>query len=380
MDGRYFYVGPRELSAHSGLESFAPSRFLKLRTGRCAAAGLRHRRGPIGSKRSSKQLLNVTLAFLALTISTFSAKAWNHVGHRTIAELVWKQLSADEKKSASDLLKEHPHYSRILLADMPPGVSKEEWAFLSAAVWPDLIKHAKPGQPQKPSSITKYDLYPHAIGYPFVRPADKAFVSKDNFYIATPNAEMVLSNSLVTLANTKAAPQDRAVSLCWALHLFGDLHQPLHTATWVRRDKEGWDGLGGNYIVRETSSEGKLKQVDLHTFWDRLGGVDGSYKAIAAIAHQLETNPKLKPDEFPEYRQNQTIPAWVQEGHRIAVNFAYAEDRVQFVDIDKVHSGTVKDADIPILRGDYISEAGRIAQQRFVLAARRAADALKQIW
>src|SRR5262245_20774875 len=116
--------------------------------------------------RRSTQIIFAT--FLALAALALPAKAWNNVGHRTVAELVWRQLDKEERRAVSDLLKQHPHYKEILTADVPSGVDKNEWAFLTAAVWPDMVRPAKHGHPQKPTSITKYDLYPHAIGFPFM--------------------------------------------------------------------------------------------------------------------------------------------------------------------------------------------------------------------
>src|SRR4051794_17807553 len=90
--------------------------------------------------RRSKQLL---LVLLAATFSVLPAKAWNNVGHRTIAELVWRKLDRDERRAISDLLKQHPHYKSILTAAVPHGVDKNEWAFLVAAIWPDLVRPSK---------------------------------------------------------------------------------------------------------------------------------------------------------------------------------------------------------------------------------------------
>src|SRR5687767_7648396 len=114
------------------------------------------------SIRSFLRLHSILFAALITLFALPSrAGAWNNVGHRAIAEVAWRQMSQKERRAASDLLKQHPHYQQLLIADVPRGVDTNEWAFLTAAVWPDLVRHAKPGQPQKPHSITKYDVYPH---------------------------------------------------------------------------------------------------------------------------------------------------------------------------------------------------------------------------
>jgi len=317
-------------------------------------------------------------AILLLTFLTLSANAWNNLGHRTIAELAWRKLSKQERKEASELLKQHPHYEEMLAASVPRGVDTNEWVFLTAAVWPDMVRHSKPGQPKRAESITKYDLYPHAIGYPFVRAADSNSVSIKDFFIAKPNAEMVLSNSIATIKDRKANAHDRAVSLCWTLHLFGDLHQPLHAATWVRKDKTEWDGLGGNYIVMDPSGGTPPNKINLHSFWDQLGGVDPSYKSVTALADKLAAAAQAKSSVMKDYREHKTIASWVQESYRLAVHFAYAEERVQFAHIDDLESGKVSESAIPVLKAEYVKGAREIAIRRFVLASQRLTDHLKQ--
>ncbi len=314
--------------------------------------------------------------FIVPLLLALPAGAWNSLGHRTVAELAWRQLDPAERQAASDLLRHHPHYQELLIAEVPAGVNTNEWAFLTAAVWLDLVRPAKAGQPHKPLSITKYDVYPHAIGHPFVRPADTSRVSLDQFFIAKPNAEMVLSNSLVTLRNPKASSHDRAVSLCAALHLFGDLHQPLHTANLVTKDKPKGNGLGGSFLVLDQAGE----PTNLHTFWDYSPGFDLSYEAVTALANELTAAPELKPDRLLEYHQHRTIPAWVQETFQVAVNFGYAEDRVQYAPAADVKSGKVPSSAIPALKPDYIRDTQIMTHRRLALAGRRLTDALKETW
>jgi hypothetical protein len=147
--------------------------------------------------------------------------------------------------------------------------------------------------------VTKYDLYPHAIGFPFLRSGDTNRALIEKFFIARPDAEMVLSNSIATLKNRNATAHDRAVSLCWVLHLIGDLHQPLHAANLVTKKNPGGDGLGGFHIVLDARG----KQISLHSFWDQLPGVDPSYKAAAALSDELSSAPELRFAVLKEYQE-----------------------------------------------------------------------------
>ena len=324
-------------------------------------------------------MITMRMMFCILVVSvvlSFPAKAWHGLGHRTVAEMAWRKMDAAERQAASDLLRQHPHYKLMLIANVPAGVDTNEWAFLNAAVWLDMIRPAKPGEPAKPRSITKYDVNPHAIGYPFVRRAVQGRVSLDKFTIAKPTAEMALSNSLATLKNPKASAEDRAVSLCAVLHLFGDLHQPLHAANLVTKDKPKGNGLGSSFLVRDESGQ----VINLHTYWDQAPGADVSCPAAMALAGKLAAAPEFQPARLPEYYQHHTIPQWVQESFQVAVNLGYNEDRVQYALASAVKSGKVPESAIPALKADYIRDTHVMAQRRITLAGLRLTDALKQVW
>ena len=315
---------------------------------------------------------------LALAVTQCCVQAWNQVGHRTVAEIAWRQLGESERRAATELLKQHPHYEQLLANEVPAGVSTNEWVFLSAAVWPDWVRPSKSG-PHKPESITRYDLYPHAIGHPFLRRGDTNQALIDNFFIAKPNAEMVLSNSIATLHDKKASAHDRAVSLCWVLHLMGDLHQPLHAASLVTKEKPRGDGLGGSYFVidpREKSG----KRINMHTLWDQLPGVAPGYEPIAALADRLTEASELNPANMTEYRQNKSIAAWVQESYRAAVEFAYSEDHVRYAHEDNLKNKKKSEVEIPTLSREYVAGALKIADRRVALAGQRLADELKKVW
>lgn len=317
------------------------------------------------------------LILLALVVPALSARAWNNVGHRTIAELTWRQLDKNERRAISDLLKEHPHYKEYLIADVPEGVDKDEWAFLKAAIWPDWVRPARHGKLAQPNRITKYDVYPHALGLPFLKPGDTNVALLKNFFIAKPDAAMVLSNSMSTLRNPNISAQDRAVSLCWTLHLMGDLHQPLHCASMVSEERKGWDGLGGYYEVIDPRGK-KPERTNLHVFWDQLQGTEATYAKFAALADKISSDPKLKPAAMKEYRDDKTVMSWVREGWQIAVNFAYATNRVQYAHSDDLKSGKISESAIPVLKADYIRDAKKIADRRIALAGQRLADELKR--
>ncbi len=304
------------------------------------------------------------------------AGAWNALGHRTVAELAWRQMDQAERREATELLKHHPHYSLLLTAEVPAGVDTNEWAFLTAAVWPDLTRPAKKGEPQKPDFVTKYNVFPHGIDLPFVRPGDKDQISLKKFSVPRPNAQTALMDSLATLKNAKASAHDRAVSLAWVLHLCGDLHQPLHAATLVTRREPKGNGAGGVFVLLDPEGN----RINIHTFWDYLPGSDFSYASVTKLANELAAAPELQPSKMKEYRKHKSVPSWAQESLQSAVNFGYAEEHIQFVHSADLASGEVPASALPRMSADYAREARDIAHSRLVLAAQRLTDSLKRVW
>ena len=311
--------------------------------------------------------------FIIVLLAAFTAKGWNSVGHRLIAEMVWQKMSTRERRTASELLKQHPHYKELLTAHVPQGVDEGEWAFLTAAVWPDMVRRSWEG---KTDDIAKYDMYPHAVGYPFMRPDETNHALIENFDITKPDAEMVLSNAFGTLRNAGASPHDRAVSLCWALHLCGDLHQPLHAADLVTKDRPHGDNVGTHHIVLD----GQRHPVAMHMFWDILPSLDESYPSLAKTARAISADRKLARAMRRELQQDKSIESWVQESFRIAVGFAYQGGRLQFVHDADVNAGKVNAGQIPELTRQYIAEAHEVARERIFLAAQRLLIELHHSW
>lgn len=159
-------------------------------------------------------------------------------------------MDVPARHAAAELLKQHPHYDSILLADAPTGVDTNEWAFLNAAVWPDRVRPAKPGQPPKPESVTKYNVHPHGVEMPFVRPGDSTSDLLAQYPKVQPTAQFALADAIATLKDLQATPHDRAVALAWVLHLLADLHQPLHCANLVTKERIRDLSAGGRFLVR----------------------------------------------------------------------------------------------------------------------------------
>ena len=91
-----------------------------------------------------------------------AASAWNATGHRVAALVAWDGMSPQARAEAGRLLAAHPRYKEDLLADLPPKCDPAEWAFLTAATWPDLIRDRDHPMHDRGRPAWHYVNYPFA--------------------------------------------------------------------------------------------------------------------------------------------------------------------------------------------------------------------------
>jgi hypothetical protein len=144
---------------------------------------------------------------------------------------------------------------------------------------------------------------------------------------------------LEKLADRSKSDAERLEALKYAIHLVGDIHQPLHTSQ---------DG-GSQLIAWDT------KIVYLHILWD-VTIVVASYPTADVLAAAVV--PRVKPTA------DCGAPAeWANEGHRIETTFVYPElgpERRQPIE----------------LPAEYAPKALPIIEERIALAAARTACVL----
>src|SRR5262245_21948520 len=83
-------------------------------------------------------------------VAVSPALAWNATGHKIIASIAFRQLTADEQAKVVEILKKHPRYAEDFVEQMPDDVrsagdvAQNEWLFQQAAVWPDMVRSGPP--------------------------------------------------------------------------------------------------------------------------------------------------------------------------------------------------------------------------------------------
>ena len=102
----------------------------------------------------------------------------------------------------------------------------------------------------------------------------------------------------------------KSYDLVWLLHLVGDAHQPLHSATRVSSNEHDGDNGGNNVKLCANCKD------ELHAFWDGLPG--DSAKPVAAV-----TYARGLPPADPTLAAKNHESDWIQESFIIAQQVVY---------------------------------------------------------
>jgi len=81
-----------------------------------------------------------SLAALLFSFSVATvARRFNELGHAVIAKIASDNLQAHQRAAVHQILRRHPHYTEYLTAELPDGVSEEEWSLIRASCSDELI-------------------------------------------------------------------------------------------------------------------------------------------------------------------------------------------------------------------------------------------------
>jgi hypothetical protein len=298
----------------------------------------------------------LAISLVVLVCST--AVAWNNKGHMVVARLAYLKLSEEDRAAVNQILKKHPHYEEFLSDDKPTNVSEQEWVFWRAATWPDWIKIRYPKL-----SHPKW----HYVDFPFIPPSSSE--SAEDHQPESENALNALPNCIEKAKN--GSDQEKAMNLCWVLHLVGDLQQPLHcTSLFSAEFSEG--DRGGNAARYRIDD----RIIKLHSFWDGLLGNSTSANSIRSGAQDsLDVASEHDAQVRHDLQQSTSFEEWAKEGFQYAVKYAYLNG-------DPVPANEEDDPakeDIPQVPESYATNAGMIARLGMVKGGERLANQIHEI-
>ena len=256
---------------------------------------------PLSCAQSFITKHGVSLRALALCLSIIQillpspVAAWDETGHRLSASVALRYLDFDTQRELLTLLQQHPRYQQDFVGQMPteladaPPERQLGWLLGQAAYWPDIArgfndsereKYSRPdwhyidGAWLRDSANVQGNIYVNRPPAPEIRGADgSAIISERD----ADNVVTALDYNTRVLADDEAEPAQRAVALCWVLHLIGDIHQPLHSGSLYSAELFATGDRGGNAI--------RVGESNLHSVWDRaMRGADSQSRSLLYAA------------------------------------------------------------------------------------------------
>ena len=303
------------------------------------------------------RILVLTAAILAL--SCHPALAWNDKGHMVVAELAYQRMTPAQRQAILAILRQHPHWDEYLIADRPENVPEEQWAFWRAATWPDWVKHH-----HEQFSHPKW----HYVDLPFVPPG-----SAERAENHEPGGENVLTALPLCIDKARGTSgQERAIHLCWVMHLVGDIHQPLHSVSLFCEQFPKGDHGGNDSLYRL----GGKRIIKLHPFWDDLLGKGVTLSSVEKGAREAQEAVGANRAEVTREEQaDPSIESWAKESFSLAVAYAYVSGKV----IPAVGDRRREPAEVPEVPESYAEQAGLVARVCIGKAGERLAGVMGQI-
>lgn len=305
---------------------------------------------------------------------------WGDGGHMAVAMRAWDELDSRTRESAIRLLKLHPRYATDFSPKMPAGLSAEDqdlWLFTFAATWPDYVWKIKF------TSARDFQKYFHASRHVIAEPvaldskmqtAMPGIKSSSNSSPSSLTIRDALPVVTRELSDTSLSAGDRAVALCWVLHLTGDLHEPCHSASlFCRRFK----APGGDHVATLIPVIAGQQKCGLHQYWDSLYCNSTDLDVLKKWDLNQRSSPNLQRTALAELTSHPGVDDWVAESFVIAKASVYdPEVRASIAMQDTDLSATFRPI---VLSEKYMARAREIARKRGVLAGLRLADTLKKV-
>lgn len=321
------------------------------------------------------------------------ASAWNKVGHWAVSKIAYDDLATtpEVRGKLVAILMQHPLYQPMWKHMVSHQADKGAALFMLASSWPDDIKSsAINGQPNPnrlpgmTETVVKQQLNPqHFYDSKHVSPGQH--VNGED--AETPNLMTALDVYSHTLRDGPT-DADRAIALCWLLHLVGDAHQPLHCISRFS-DQQAHGDKGGNWdwvAFDEPNPDLHAGQHphhfvgNLHAYWDGQLGPEGvlthASDPFAKAASKALTIEHEKPRDTLTQVSVHDPASWIGESADLAIRDVYNDDTLDF---QAVNSWTAHPGSAPELPAGYSDTAYADAKERIALSGYRLADFLRQL-
>lgn len=322
-----------------------------------------------------RKYLLITLLTSLASLFMHGTLAWDSVGHRLSASIATHYLSDESKAELLRILQQHPRYRQDFLEQMPASIVRSNtddrfnWLLGQAAFWPDIAR----GLPE--TERVKYNRASwHYIDGTWLR--GQANIQGNTYIGVAPfddingqsaqtirngasadNVMTALDYNTALLANAQTPGEQRAVALCWVLHLVADIHQPLHVGSLYSANRFSRGDRGGNGV--ETDDR------NLHARWDRaLSSIGVNSNLEAALEQHATTLERMDEQDAADWS------LWMKESRALLLNTVYTEEMKST--IARTDSATARLREFT-LSDDYVETMKTHARLRLALAGRRLA-------
>ena len=325
---------------------------------------------------------NTFVAALCLAAISSSAHAWDHPGHMTTANVAYSEVSRtrpDLIEKIGLLFMAHPGAAPFwVAAGAAKGKEGIRRKFVECARWADDVKFSTDDRPTWHTArwaIVAKDAPGNA------REAAAAREGKP-----AGQALEALKLAFRTLSNPESNPKERALALCWAFHIIGDIHQPMHVSDLFSKDFPTGNVAATTSYVEDPITK---KPMPLHVLWDTnalrvpsLAAVESYTKHLLA-KHPRSSLPELK--DHPVGDPN-AFEEWAKESHHVALDWAYDLETLPDPNKDQDADELMKNMVNFILTGEsHVKQAPKLpagyweklqltAGRRIALAGYRIAD------
>jgi len=317
-------------------------------------------------------------------LGTFNSNllAWDHPGHMTTAAIAFSEI----EQARPDLIDKigllflaHPDTAPFwVAAGEAKGRERVRRMFIECARWADDSKF-------RPNDRLTWHSARWAIVAEDAPPEARAAAAARNGKPVGQAIEAVNLN-FAMISNHESPPPERALGLCWVLHIVGDIHQPMHVSDLFSTDFPTGNAAATLSYVADPIGD---TTMPLHILWDSNALRIPSLEEVDRAAREF---PKKHPrSSYPELATHpvgdpEVFRKWAQESHKVAVDWAYDIQTVADPNKDQDADTLVKNMVNFILNGvspvkeapevpaEYWEKLQLTAERRITLAGYRIAD------
>ena len=296
----------------------------------------------------------IALVLATTVLSSSPSSAWDAQGHMATGAIAYDALVRSNPRAVIailEIMREHPDHARfdLELASLS-GAARDRELFEYMARWPDDVRLGPFDHPDWHYNVKVVSPWRFVMPFTFGK------------------AVQVFSAELAVARDTKAPMAQRAIALCWIMHIVGDMHQPLHAGHWMSWRFPATDRAGTIGWIR--SARGAAPMT-LHEFWDNSADLPGpEVRAADLLAAKVETAHPYPSHPLHDQTPQQAFDTWVAQSRRLAADIAYKGTA-----LDETRSP----ADAPVLSTKYVAQARTIAEARIAQAGYEIADLLASV-